>query len=42
MDDVTFKVTISEDHSKKLNALANAKGISVNELIEQLIETASE
>lgn len=42
MDDVTLKITISAAHQDRLNALADAKGVSVNELIEQLIDTASE
>lgn len=42
MDDVTLKITISAEHSDKLNALADTKGISINELVEQLIDAASE
>lgn len=41
MSDVTLKLTISKQHSEKLNSLAEAKGISLAELIEQLIEDAA-
>lgn len=40
--DATFKITISEEHKSKLDALADAKGISIDELIEQLIDDIEE
>jgi hypothetical protein len=42
MADVTFRVTISEEHERKLGALADEKGISPNELIERFIDNAAE
>jgi predicted HicB family RNase H-like nuclease len=42
MADRSFKVTISEEHVEKLTALAERKGVSINELIEQFIDDASD
>ena len=42
MADRNFKVTITEEHAEKLTALADRKGISINELIEQFIDSATD
>lgn len=42
MADRNLKVTISEEHAEKLTTLAERQGISINELIEQFIDTATD
>lgn len=42
MDDVTFAVTISSEHADRLKTMFEYKDISVNQLIEQLIDKAYE
>jgi hypothetical protein len=41
MHEVVFKITISAEHKLKLDDLAEDKGISISELIEQLIDGMS-
>jgi hypothetical protein len=42
MEEVTLKVIITAEHGAKLQALSEARGISVSQLIEELIDEASQ
>lgn len=42
MDEITLKITISNEHFEKLNTVCDDKNVSINELIEFLIDKAHE